>query len=138
MQGFEKILEHIKTESEKECKEIAIKANEESLRIRSVYSQKEQDAYWTCVNNGSKEIEKRVEELSELAGTQAKKMIHGTQQDMLDEVLALTARKLSALPSGKYNELLKRLGIEPGCKPEYLVEQYRDELAPTVISALFD
>ena len=138
MQGFEKILEHIKTESEKECKEIAVKANEESLRIRSVYSQKEQDAYWTCVNNGSKEIEKRVEELSELAATQAKKMIHGTQQDMLDEVLALTARKLSALPSGKYNELLKRLGIESGCKPEYLVEQYRDELAPTVISALFD
>jgi len=138
MQGFENIVEHIKIESEKECKEIAVKANEESLRVKSIFTQKEQEAYWGCVNSGSKNIEKRVEELSTLAVTQAKKMVHDTEQDMLDEVLALTARKLSALPSRKYNELLKRLGIESGCKPEYLVEQYRDELSQTVIAALFD
>jgi len=138
MQGFEKIVEHIKTESEKECKEIAIKANEECARIRSVYSQKEQDAYWSCVNEGSKEIEKRVEKLANLASEQASKMIHETEQDVLDDVLALTAKKLSALPSRNYNDLLKKLGVEQGCKPEYLVEQYREELAPSVLAALFD
>jgi len=138
MQGFEKIVVHIKNESEKECKDIAVKANEESARIKSVYSQKEQEAYWACVNDGSKKIEKRVEELSGLAAEQAKKMIYETEQDILDEVLALTVRKLSALPSRKYNELLRKLGIEQGCKPEYLIEQYRDELAPSVIAALFD
>jgi len=138
MQGFDKIVEHIKAESEKECKELAVKANEESMRIKSVYSQKEQEAYWGCVNDGSKKIEARVEELSSLAVTQAQKMVHDTEQDMLDEVLALTARKLSALPSRKYNDLLRKLGVELGCKPEYLVEQYREELAPTVIAALFD
>jgi len=138
MQGFEKILDHIKNESEKECKDVAIKANEESARIRSLYSQKEQDAYWSCVNEGTKEIEKRVKSLSSLAAEQAAKMIHETEQDVLDDVLALTARKLSALPSRNYNELLNKLGIEQGCKPEYLVEQYREELAPTVLAALFD
>jgi len=138
MQGFEKIIDHIRNESEKECKEIAVKANEESKRIHSVYAQNEQVAYWNCVNNGSKEIEKRIEELSNLANGQAKKLINQTEQDMLDEVLALTAKKLSALPTRKYNELLTRLGIEQGCKPEYLVEHYRDELTPTVIAALFD
>jgi len=138
MQGFEKIIEHIKIESEKECKDIALKANEESLRIRSAYSQKEQDAYWACVNKGSKDIERRVESLTTLAADQAQKKLHETEQNMLDDVLALTARKLSALPSRKYDELLKRLGIEQGCKPEYLVEQYRDDLAQTVIAALFD
>jgi len=138
MQGFEKIVDHIKSESEKECKDIAVKANEESVRIQSLYSKKEQEAYWSSVNNGSKKIEKRVEELTELAASQAKKMVNDTQQDMLDEVLARTAGKLSALPSRKYNDLLKKLGIDEGCKPEYLVEQYRDELAPSVISALFD
>jgi len=138
MQGFKKIIDHIKAESEKECKEIAVKANEESQRIRSLYSQKEQDAYWACVNNGSKEIEKRVADLSDLAAEQAKKKILETQQDMLDDVLELTAKKLSALPTRKYNDLLKRLGVEEGCKPEYLVEQYRDDLSETVISALFD
>jgi len=138
MQGFEKIIEHIRAESEKECKDIAVKANEESARIRSVYSQKEQDAYWSCVNEGSKEIEKRVESLSNLAKEQAEKMIYQTKQDVLDDVLALTAKKLSALPSRNYNELLTKLGIDKGCKPEYLVEQYREELAPTVLAALFD
>jgi len=138
MQGFERIIEHIRNESEKECKEIAVKANEESNRIQSVYSQQEQVAYWDCVNTGTKEIEKRYEELSTLAATQAKKMINQLEQDMLDEVLALTARKLSALPSRNYSELLNKLGIEQGCKPEYLVEHYRDELSPTVIAALFD
>ena len=138
MQGFEKIIDHIQDESEKECKEIAIKANEESARILALYSQKEQDAYWACVNDGSKEIEKRVADLSDLASKQAKKKIYETQQDMLDEVLALAASKLSALPTRKYNDLLKRLGIEQGCKPEYLVEHYREELTPSVIAALFD
>jgi len=138
MQGFEKIIEHIKTESEKECKDIALKANEESLRIRSVYSQKEQEAYWACVNNGSKEIEQRVHSLAALAGDQAQKKLIEVQQNAIDDVLTLTARKLNALPSRKYEELLNKLGIEQGCKPEYLVEQYRDELTPSVLSALFD
>ena len=138
MQGFDKILDHIKAESEKECKEIALKANEETARIQSGYSQKEQDAYWACVNTGSKEIEKRVAKLSGLAQEQAEKLIKETQEDMLDAVLDLTAKKLSALPSKKYNELLEKLRIEQGCKPEYLVEKYREELTPTVIAALFD
>jgi len=138
MQGFEKIIAHIKTESENECKEVAVDANRECERIRQEYKAKEQDAYWATVNNGSKEIEHRVNQLTNLAAAEAKKMVYATQQDMLDEVLALTARKLSALPSRKYNELLKKLGIEQGCKPEYLVEHFRDDLAPSVIAALFD
>jgi len=138
MQGFEKIIDHIKAESEKECKEIALKANDEGLRVRSVYSQKEQEVYWACVNDGSKEIEKRVESLAALASDQAQKKLIELQQNAVDDVLALTARKLSALPSAKFAELLTRLGIEEGCRPEYLVEQYREELTPSVLSALFD
>jgi len=138
MQDFEKIIEHIKVESEKECKEIAVKANDECTRIRNEFSQKEQDAYWAYVKEGSKEIEKRVEKLKNLALEQAEKLINDTQQNALDDVLALTARKLSSIPSRKYDELLKRLGVERGCRPEYLVEHYREELLQSVISALFD
>jgi len=138
VQEFEKIIDFIKTESEKECREIAIKANEECAKITSLYSQKEQDAYWACVQEGSKDIEKRIEKLTNLAIEQAEKMVTEMQQNALDDVLALTARKLSSLPSRKYDELLKRLGVEQGCKPEYLAEHYREDLAPSVISALFD
>jgi len=138
MQWFERIIEYINTESENECREIAVNANNECERIRLEYSTKEQEAYWAAVNNGSREIEQRVNQLTSLAAEEAKKMVYATQQDMLDEVLALTARKLSALPSRKYNELLKKLGIEQGFKPEYLVEHFREDLTPSVIAALFD
>jgi vacuolar-type H+-ATPase subunit E/Vma4 len=138
MQGFEKLIESIKLESERECNDIALKSVEQCDRIHEEYTKKEQDEYWQYVNTGSKEIEQRVKQLADLATEQAKKLAHSMQQEMLDEVLELTARKLSALPSRKYNELLKKLGIEAGCKPEYLVEHYRDDLAPSVISALFD
>jgi len=138
MQGFEKILQHIKVESEKECKAIAVNANNECNRIRSEYSKKEQDEYWGYVNKGSLEIEKRANQLTTLAADEAKKMVYATQQEMLDRVLSLTAKKLSALPSRKYNEILSKLGIEPGLKPEFLIEQFREDLTPSVTAALFD
>jgi len=138
MQGFEKILQHIKNESEKECRDIAVKANNECNRIRSEFSKKEQEEYWDYVNKGSQEIEKRANQLTGLAADEAKKMVYATEQQMLDRVLYLTAKKLSALPSRKYNEILTKLGIEQGLKPEFLIEQFRDDLTPSVTAALFD
>ena len=138
MQELEKILQHIKTESEHECKAIAQKANNDCENIRKEYSKREQDEYWAFVNKGSKEIENRSRQLMELSAEQAKKMINDTQQDMLDRVLSLTAKKLSALPTRTYNEILTKLGIEHGLKPEFLVEQFREDLTPSVTSALFD
>lgn len=138
MQELEKLLQHIKTESENECKAIALNANNDCQRIRAEYAKREQEEYWNYVNNGSKEIEKRTQQLADLAKEQADKMIHATQQEMLDRVLALTAKKLSALPTKSYNDILSKLGIEHGLKPEFLVEQFRDDLTPSVTSALFD
>ena len=137
MENFEKILEYIKSQSESECREIAVKANEESDRIRAKYSQREQDAYEAAINEGSKDIEKRVEKLATLASGEANKKVHALEQSMLDEVLTLTAYKLSTLSAEQYDKLLNKLGVESGCPPEYLVEQYRDELETTVINALF-
>ena len=138
MENFEKIIEHIKVQSENECRDIAIKANQDTENIRIEYSKKEQDAYLSCIKEGTQKIEERAEKLAAFAEEEANKMTQATQQDMFDEVLDLTARKLSALPTKKYNELLKKLGVDAGCKPEYLVEQYRDDLEQTVINALFN
>lgn len=138
MQGLDKLLQHVKTESENECKQIALTANNDCQRIRAEYSKKEQEEYWAYVNKGSKEIEQRTKQLAELAQEQASKMIHEVEQEMLDRVLAITARKLSALPSQTYNDILTKLGIEQGLKPEFLVEQFREDLTPSVTAALFD
>lgn len=138
MQNFEKILDYIKHESENECKKIALNATRECERLKAEFSKKEQDAYINHINQGTKEVEERAAQLATLASQQAQKMIESTKQDMLDEVLELTAKKLSALPSNDYKKLLDKLGIDKGCRPEHLVHQYRDELASTVIAALFD
>jgi len=138
VQSFDKILDFIKHESEAECKEIALNATRECERATADYAQKEKEAYTNQINRGIKDIEERIAKLSDLAAQQAQKMVDATTHDMLDEVLELTSQKLSALPTQEYKDLLKKLGIEEGCKSEYLVHQYREELAPTVISALFD
>jgi len=138
VQSFDKVLEYIKHESEKECKEIALNATRECERLKAEFSKKEHDVYLEYIHKGTKEIEERVLQLSNLAAEQAAKKIDATRQDMLDEVLDLTTKKLSSLPTKSYNELLEKLGIEEGCRPEFLVHQYREELAHTVISALFD
>jgi len=138
MYGIEKIIELIRTESEVECKDIAVKANKENTRLSTIYSQKEKDTYTSYVSEGTYEINKRVEQLTKLANEQAKKMVHTAEQGVLDDVLEMAAKKLSALPAQKYSAVLERLGLEPECTPEQLVEQYRDDLAPSVISALFD
>jgi vacuolar-type H+-ATPase subunit E/Vma4 len=138
VQNFDKILEFIKHESEAECKEIAINATRECERVTAEYAQKEKEAYTNQMKQGIKEIEERVAKLSDLASEQAKKKIEATTNDMLEEVLEITSKKLTALPAQEYEDLLKKLGVEEGCRPEHLVHQYREELAPTVISALFD
>jgi len=138
VQNFDKILDFIKHESEAECKNIALNATRECEQATAEYAKKEQEAYTNHINQGVKEIEERITKLYDLAAEQAQKKIDITSQDMLDEVLELTSRKLSSLPPQEYKDLLKKLEIEEGCKPEYLVHQYREELSPTVISALFD
>ena len=138
VQNFDKILNFIKHESESECKEIAVNATRETQRIEAEFSKKQQEAYLNHINQGTKEIENRISQLSNLANEQVQKMLDAVKQDMLDEVLELTSKRLSAMPLNDYTELLKKLGVEEGCRPEHLVHQYRDELASTVISALFD
>jgi len=138
MVNFEKIIEQIKVQSEKEARDIALKANEDTENSRIEYKKLEQDAYSAYIKKGTIKNEERTEKLKGLAAKEANKMITALEQDMFNEVLKLTADKLSALPTQEYNELLERLKIEAACEPEDLVELYRNELEKTVINALFN
>jgi len=133
-----KVIDHIRSESDAKCNEIARDAENECARIRTEYSLTEQEEYWNFINSGTKETEQRLEQLSSLAALEAQKLLLATQQEMLDEVFALSAKILLELPENDYKALLKRLGLDAGCSTENLVEQYRDNLSKSVISALFD
>jgi vacuolar-type H+-ATPase subunit E/Vma4 len=138
MNGLVKVIDHIRSESEAQCKEIIRNATEECARIRAEYSQKEQDEYWKYVNNGTKEVEERIEQLSSLANLEAHKMLNATHQEMLDEVFALAAKKLRELPERDYKAVLKRLKLNADCSAEDLVALYKEKMTKNILSALFD
>ena len=138
MNGLVKIIEHIRSESDAECQEIARAAEEQRSRIRADYSRMEQEEYWKSINTGTKETELRLEQLRSLAALEAKKQLQSAQQEMLDKAFKLAADKLELLPKGEYESILARLVQEAGCSAPDLVELYKDRLSKNVMSALFD
>ena len=109
MNGINKIIEHIKSESAAQCKAIEQGAQEECARIREQYAKAEQDEYWKAVNDGTKEIERRLERLTSLAMLESKKMVLATQQEMVNAAFELAVRKLSELPDEEYAAFLVKL-----------------------------
>ena len=139
MNNIEKIIEYINAQTIAECEEISRNAAEECERKRAEFARAEQDEYWKYIDAGTKETERRLESLKELAAAEAKKQVDILQAEMLDEAFALAAQKLLTLPGDVYSELLKRLCIDDaGCSPDALLAQFRDDLTPDVVSALFD
>ena len=109
MNGIEKILEHISSESAVECGAIAQSASEECERIRQEYAKAEQDQYWELINSGTKEAERRLERMNSLAALESKKHVLATQQEMIVAAFDLAAKKLLELPEPEYVEFLAKL-----------------------------
>ena len=108
MNGIDKILAHIKSESDAECEAIERAAVEQCERIRSEYTKMEQDEYWKLVNAGTKEAERRLERLNSLAALESKKHVLMTQQEMVSEAFELAASIILKLPEREYVEFLAR------------------------------
>ena len=108
MNGIEKILEHIKSESGAECEAIRRAAAEECDRIDAEYAAAEQDEYKKLLNAGTSEAQRRLERLSSLAALESKKHVLATQQEMVAEAFEYAAKKLLELPDSDYIEFLAR------------------------------
>lgn len=138
MNGIDNIITNIRSEAELHCSELNAKASEECERIRAGYAQAEQDEYWSRIDAGTKDIERRMERLNTLAEMEANKQLLATQQEMIAEAFALAAKKISELPEDEYARLIERLDLKPGSKAEDVVARYKNELYPRVSSALFN
>ena len=108
MNGIEKILAHIKSESGAECAAIERTAAEECEQIRAQYAKTEQDEYWKLINDGTKEAERRLERLNSLAVLESKKQVLATQQEMVSEAFEHAAKTLLGLPEELYVRFLAR------------------------------
>ena len=109
MNGIEKIIEFIKSESAAECEAIEAAAVTECGRIREKYAKSEQDEYWRILNTGTKDAELRLKRLNGLARLQAKKRILATQQEMISHAFNLAVERLLQLSDSEYIDLLARL-----------------------------
>ncbi|MCL2044829.1 MAG: V-type ATP synthase subunit E [Oscillospiraceae bacterium] len=108
MNGIEKIITHIKSESDAECEAIELAANEECERIRNEYATIEQDEYSRLMEAGTIEAERRLERLNNLAILESKKQILVTQQEMLSEAFAYAAKVILELPESQYIQFLAK------------------------------
>ena len=108
MNGIEKILEHIKSESDAECEAIAREAADECERIRSEYARAEKTEFNKLMADGNIDAERRLERLNSLATLESKKQVLSTQQEMLAGAFEYAAKKLCELPQGEYVEFLAR------------------------------
>ena len=102
MNGIERILAHIKSESDAECAEIERAAVDECDRIRAEYAKTEQDEYRKLIDAGTKDAERRLERLGSLAALESKKHVLMTQQEMVAEAFEYAAKKLLQLPDSVY------------------------------------
>ena len=102
MDGIEKILAHIKSESDARCGEIEWSAQEECARIRAKYEAEEQDEYRKLMDAGAKEVERRLERMGSLAALESKKHVLATQQEMVAEAFKHAADGLLELPESEY------------------------------------
>ena len=109
MNGIEKIIASIESESAKECAEIEAAAASERERVRAEYAKKEQEEYWRVFDAGAREAENRLKRLSSLAAVESKKQILTTQQEMVDQAFELAAQRILSLPEHEYVGLLARL-----------------------------
>ena len=112
MNGIDKILAHIKSESDTECGAIRLTAAEECEQIRAQYAKAEQDEYWKVFNAGSKEAVRRQERLLSLATLEAKKLVLATQQEMIAAAFELAARKFLELSDHEYTAFLAKLACD--------------------------
>ena len=108
MNGIEKILAHIKSESDAECEAINVSAAEECDRIRDEYTKTGQDEYRKLVDAGTKEAERRLERLNNLAVLESKKHVLMTQQEMVAEAFENAAKILLDLPDSEYIDFLAK------------------------------
>ena len=112
MNGIDKIIEHIMSESKAACDAIAAEAAARCERLREEYSQLEQDEYWKVINAGAKETEQRVERLEGVASLESKKQILAAKQELTARAFVRAAELLAALPEQEYFDWLVKLALD--------------------------
>ena len=112
MNGIEKIIDHIKAESDAECRTIAKEAEKKSAEIEKQYEKAALEEYGKLTEKGEKDAALHIERLGHVASLEAKKKVLTVKQELVSKSFERAAEQLVSLPEADYIALLTRLAAE--------------------------
>lgn len=111
MNGIEKILGRIHADAQAEIDSVLEASAKEAQAITARYEERAQNEEASLLEKGHKNANERAERLSSVAQMEAKRLILGAKQGMLDKAFALAHEKLTKLPEEDYITLLSNLAV---------------------------
>lgn len=111
MNGIEKIISHIKADSDAECKAIAEEASKKCEEIMAQYEKSAKDKYEKILNTGKQDAETHIDRLGHIAVLESKKQILTAKQEMVSLAFDGAIQMITELPESDYISLLVRLAV---------------------------
>lgn len=112
MKGIDKIIAHIKADSDAECAAIRAEAAAKCSEILARYEKEAAAEYEKITAKGAQEAEKTADRLVHAAELESKKQLLAVKQQMLSLTFDRAVRLLTELPENEYVALLARLASE--------------------------
>jgi V/A-type H+-transporting ATPase subunit E len=109
MNGIDKIIAHIKADSDAECKAIADEAAAKCEEIRAQCEQAARVEHEKIITKGKQDAETRIDRLNHVAELEGKKQILAVKQEMVSLAFERAVQMITELPEDQYISLLVRL-----------------------------
>ena len=129
MNGIEKILDKLQSESQAEVDAILEKARAEAEAITARYARQAEQEKAAAEEKGKKAASERQDRLIRAAEMESKKTILGAKQAVLDKAFAMARESLLHLPEDQYVSLLATLAASSSAGSETLVLNGKDRAA---------
>lgn len=129
MNGLDKIIARMESDTRAECDALAANAAENAAAIRRDYQTQADAAARDSAQRAQTQAAEHLEHLNGSSQLACRQRVLAAKQQLIDEAFARTAQALAALPQADYIDLLAALAAENGSGDEELLLSARDREA---------
>ena len=126
MNGLDKIIARMESDTRAECDALAANAAENAAAIRRDYQAQADAAARDSAQRAQTQAAEHLEHLNGSSQLACRQRVLAAKQQLIDEAFARTAQALAALPQADYIDLLAALAAENGSGDEELLLSARD------------
>lgn len=112
MNGIEKITARIAEDGKAENDALLAEARSQAAEITAKYQAQAKAQAEEILDQGRKNAEERARHLDSMAQMECRKAVLAAKQDVIEEAFDLALKKLQALPTDQYVELLANLAVQ--------------------------